>query len=236
MAVFTTFSGQFKDFVIFISIISFHELGHIIAGIYYHWRIDKIILLPFGALTIFKEHINKPLKEELIITLMGPIFQILYSILNIWYSSTTFMEYHYALLIFNLLPITPLDGSKLWNIIWNYHTNFWTSYKSTIFISSILLGFLTIILCVYEKSLIYFLILLFLIIKVRKENKEIFQVFSKFLLERLLYPFSFQKTKIIKGENVKKIKRDHKHIFIINGKYQTERQILQKKFDFISKT
>ena len=45
-------------------------------ALYYKWNIEKIIILPFGALTLFHEKINKPLFEEFIILIMGPIFQI----------------------------------------------------------------------------------------------------------------------------------------------------------------
>ena len=65
------FTGHFKDFFLFVAIILFHELGHIIAGMYYKWEINKIMILPFGALTIFDTPINKPFKEEFIVSIMG---------------------------------------------------------------------------------------------------------------------------------------------------------------------
>ena len=77
------FTGHFKDFFLFIAIILFHELGHIIAGMYYKWEINKIMILPFGALTIFDTPINKPFKEEFIVSIMGFVFQfILYFFLR----------------------------------------------------------------------------------------------------------------------------------------------------------
>lgn len=71
-------TGLFREFTVFFLIIVIHEIGHIIGGLYYNWPIDKIIILPFGGLTIFKQHLNVPLKEEFIVTLLGPIFQIIF--------------------------------------------------------------------------------------------------------------------------------------------------------------
>ena len=72
-AIITIITGNFKDFTLITLIIIIHELGHISAAIYYKWNIEKIIILPFGGITIFNEYLNRPIKEELIIALAGPI-------------------------------------------------------------------------------------------------------------------------------------------------------------------
>jgi stage IV sporulation protein FB len=76
VALIAVLTGLFKEFLVLTSIIVIHEIGHIVAAIYFKWNIDKIIILPFGGLTLFNEKINRPLNEELIILLFGPIFQI----------------------------------------------------------------------------------------------------------------------------------------------------------------
>ena len=70
-AIITIITGNFKDFTLVTLIIIIHELGHISAAIYYKWNIEKIIILPFGGITIFNEYLNRPIKEELIIALAG---------------------------------------------------------------------------------------------------------------------------------------------------------------------
>ena len=50
-----------------------------------------------------------------------------------------------------------------------------------------------------------------------------------FLMERYLYSFSFKKRKKVK--NIGSMFRDYKHLFYIDNKYQTENEILQKRFD-----
>ncbi len=223
-------TGNFKVFFFFTIIIIIHELGHILWALYYNWQIEKIIILPFGALTIFHEKLNKPLKEEFIILIMGPLFQIIFTYFFV--KNNNLLNYSNLILAFNLLPIHPLDGSKLLNIILNKLTNFKKSHIITIYIS-----FITIIIIVIKENfnLIFTIILLFITIKVVDEYKNHNIIFNKFLLERYTNKFNFKKKKIIKGINLNKMKRDYKHIFYTNNHYHSEKEILKKKFDLKTK-
>ena len=60
------------------SLIIVHEFGHLLMAKHYKWNTDKIYIYPLGGITKFDVIINKPLKEELLIMLMGPIFQVVY--------------------------------------------------------------------------------------------------------------------------------------------------------------
>lgn len=217
IAFISIFTGQFKSFVILNIIFFIHELGHIIGSILFKWKIDKIIVLPFGCLTVFKENLNKPLIEELIIVLLGPIFQL--------FTLKLSFEYNLTILIFNLLPIFPLDGSKILNIILNKIFCFKKSHLLTIFISFIMI----LLLIKLEFSLTIILIVLFLLIKIIDEYKNHDLIFNKFLLERYLYSFKFKRRKTI--SKIDNIYKDYCHIIKINGKYYTEKEILEKKFD-----
>lgn len=218
-------TGYFKIFVIFSSIILFHELGHIIAGLICRWRIDKIILLPFGGITIFKESLNKPLKEELFIALLGPLFQVVYFFII---DDVVFRNLNLIILLFNLLPIVPLDGSKLVNVFLNIFLPFKKSHILTIYISmiSIIFIFFTII---FKFNILFLLILIFIFIEIIKEYYKHEYYFNKFLLERYLYNFNFKKIKKIK--NIKDIYKNKKHIIYFDKKYCTERELLVKMFD-----
>ena len=50
-------------------------------GVIFKWNIEKVILLPFGALTIFNEDLNRRMFEEFLIVIMGPLFQIIFTYL-----------------------------------------------------------------------------------------------------------------------------------------------------------
>ena len=101
VAILTIITGNFKDFTLITLIIIIHELGHISAAIYYKWKIEKIVILPFGGITIFNEYLNRPIKEELLISIMGPIYQIIFYYLICLFNlnTTLFSFYHYTLLL-----------------------------------------------------------------------------------------------------------------------------------------
>lgn len=220
-------TGLFKDFIYITLLIFIHEVGHTIGALFYKWNIKKIIILPFGGITIFNEYINKSLKEEFVILVLGPLFQILFYFILCFFNieSTLITNYHYSLLLFNLLPIIPLDGSKLLNIILNKITNFKLSHMLTIYISILTIIFLLI----KNKNMVLYIIIFFILLKVIKEYREHKYIFNKFLFERYNYDLVFKKKKTIKGIKLNKMKKEYKHIFYDN-KYYTEKEILKRYF------
>ena len=233
MAFICAFCGLFKNFLYFSLLIIVHELGHFMGAKIYNWKVKKIVILPFGGITIFNEIISKSLFEELIILILGPLFQIAFYCLYTKIFGFNFIlhNYHYALLLFNLLPIFPLDGFKLLNICFNKVISFKMSHLITIIISYITIILVLFITLKYNLSFIMLLALMFLISKNIEEFLNHNLLFNKFLLERYLYNINLKKTKIIKSNNLNKMKRDYKHIFYYDKKYETEKSFLKKKFD-----
>ena len=217
-------TANFKNFIIFSAIIIVHELGHILGAIIFKWKIDKIILLPFGGITIFQEDIDKSLKEEFIIAILGPLLQLTFYFL--YRNNQIFNYYNLIILLFNLLPVYPLDGSKIVNILFNKFISFKKSHIVTIIIS--LLTLVIIILSIRYNILLYF-ILLFIVLEVFKEITKHNYYFNRFLLEKYLYNYNYKNKKII--NNIKKMKKQTNHIFKINNKYYTEREIMRNLFD-----
>lgn len=240
MAASALFTGLFKDFTILFSIIIIHEIGHLLAASYYNFNIFKIYLYPFGGYIKFNDKLNRPIKEELIVLVCGPIFQILYYYLIMgcyhlgFMSSITFnmfVNYHYSLLLFNLLPIFPLDGSKLVNLILSKFISFKQAHLVMIYISYIVL-FISLFMMQYiSLNVNLYLLLILLFSKLLSESKNHKTIYNRFLLERYLYKFHFTKWKIIKGSNLARIMRDKFHLFVVDDKEVTERQLLKKRYD-----
>lgn len=228
-------TGMFKEFLIFTSIIIIHELGHILAGVFLKIYPEEIVILPFGGLTIFKMKINTPINKELFIAIMGPLVQLLFWILlsYLGISNKTYDNYNFLILFFNLLPIYPLDGSKILNCLINKILSFKSSFFICIYLSFISLSLF--IVCIFSKifNFGWILILIFLIIKVINEYSNFNNLFNKFLWERYNYQFYFRREKII--DSIYLMKRDYKHLFRLNNFLKTEREILGKRFDFKNK-
>ena len=221
-------TGHFKTFSHFILLIGIHELGHITAGLCFKWKIEKIVILPFGGLTIFHEKINRPIYQELFIALFGPIFQIIFYYLYTKYGNNQpdIYVYHHALLLFNLLPIYPLDGSKILVLICNYFFPFSTSYKIGLWVS-----FLGLVLFpLFLHNLFYILVFLCLGKNLLEKHKQYHYIIELFLYERYEYTFAFKRKKIINGNHLYKMFRDCNHLFFIENHYHTEKEILKKHF------
>lgn len=220
--------GYFRFLIYFMLLILIHELGHIIVSLLFKWNIDKIIILPFGGLTKYNEMINRPLIEEFLIAISGIIFQFLF-----YLSVKDFIDYeyfsfiNYFIILFNLIPIYPLDGSKILNIFFNIITSFKNSLSLTIIISYIFIIIFSLLFFNINKIIAF--VLIFLMLEVNKLYKGRKELFNKFLLERYLNEFKFKKKKTI--NNVDKMKKDYRHLFYIDGRYLTENYFLKKMFD-----
>ena len=201
-------------------------------GILFRWKIESVILLPFGALTIFNEDLNRKIIEEFWIVIMGPIFQIVFTFLLYYFGLNEALYYSLTILCFNLLPIYPLDGSKILNLGLNKMTSFKRSHLLIIIISIVTIGVLVL---ESEFNLILVLILLFLLARIFLEIKNHESLFNRFLLERYLKNYQFKKIKKIYSLDVSKMKRDYRHLFYDGIRYVSEREILKKRFDFKGK-
>lgn len=225
------FTGNFRKMIIFSIIILIHEFGHFITGYLLKWKVVKIDLYPYGGCTIFNNDINTSLKKELIVTIMGPIFQIviiyLLSFIVDIDNFKIFMEYSKLILFFNLLPIYPLDGGKLLNVFFNFFLSYRDSFRITIFLSYFLFVLFLFIILFFQFNLLFILVLFLLGISIIKENKKGYIYFNKLLLERYINDYDFKKRKKI--TSIYKLKKDYYHY--ING--IDEKKYLKKFFNNI---
>lgn len=224
---------MFNEFAMILSIIIIHEMGHFLASLVFKWKLDKIAIYPFGGCVTFKEDLNRSLYEELIILIMGPLVQFLYFLLLLYLYKINIINirdfnliksYHFTLLVFNLLPIYPLDGGKLLNIFTNLIFPFKKGNKIVIIISLITIF----IILIFNKNTNLTLMLILLLGEVLIYVKRQDYLYNRLLLERYLKNISFKKLKVIK--NSKKMYQNKRHLILDNNDYITERQYLKKRF------
>lgn len=203
----------------------FHEFGHFIIAKIFNWNIDKIYIYPLGGITKFNEKINKPFIEELLVTIAGPIFQIIMAkyLINIEKDVMIFNKY---LLLFNLLPIVPLDGGRLLKLITSKLTPFKKSLKATIIISY-LTYFIGIIIVIKIKSFFFLLVFITLILKIKEEHNNTNFEYNRFLIERAFHFFNFKKVKVI--NKIDDMYKYRKNIFKINDRLYTEKELFKCK-------
>lgn len=229
-------TGYFSNLLIFTSIIIIHELGHYLIAKLNNLNPEKITIYPFGGITRLNIPINTKISKELMIALSGVIFQSIYYLLILFlyknniirtYIFEIFKNYHYSILFFNLLPIHPLDGSKIINLIMSKYLPYKLTLKLTIVIS-IITAIIIIKINYYKFNYTTILIITIIIDNLIKYSKNINYYFNKFLLERYLYKYHFSKSK-----NINKIDNMYKekyHIIKENSHYLTEKEYLKRRF------
>ncbi|WP_066292886.1 M50 family metallopeptidase [Bacillus sp. FJAT-29937] len=231
-------TAHFIELSLFLLIIFVHEMGHAAAASFFSWRIKRIALLPFGGVAEIEEHGNRPLKEELIVILSGPLQHIwligaAYVLYQFSFLSEgmyeLFIQYNLMVLLFNLLPIWPLDGGKLVFLFLSIFQSFPNAHRRALLISAACTLLFSVLILIFSPiNLNIWVVIAFLLFSLYHEWKQSRYVFMRFLLERYYGKNSdFRQLKpiVVKEDEMvmhvlEKFQRGFKHPIIIekNGK------------------
>lgn len=210
-------------------VVFIHEFGHIFMALIFKFKINRVNIYPFGGYTIFENDINIPFITEFMVFIGGVLFQIIFFIIiryfidNGSYIYELIKNYNLSILLFNMLPIIPLDGSKILNIFFNKILPFKISHLITIYISYIAIIILFIL---NIKNLNMVLMMMLLLIFVIKEHRNHKFIFNTFLIERYIKDIRFRKNNFVDNIKVNNMKKYTKNIFIYKNKYIDEKDIL----------
>lgn len=225
--------GYLKVGIIIFIIVIIHELGHVFFTKLWSYKIIDITLYPFGGVTRIKKDINTPLKEEITIALGGIIAQILLAfIINILpldiITKSIIYKYNLSIMLFNILPIIPLDGSIILNAILNRFFSFKKAYY--LYCSVSIIGIVLYMLSNFWFSLNNYLMVGLFVVKTYYGYKNYKYIFNKFLLERYLNKYSFRYIST-KAGTLDILKIDTYQYFIDNGIIVREEVKLRERFD-----
>jgi len=191
------FTGQFFEIITLFAVVIIHELGHIFTAKSYGWRILEVQLLPFGGMSKVEQK-NDSIWEELIVAISGPLQNLIMIILaiffqkfNLWSNewTTFFIEANLLIGLFNLLPISPLDGSKILRALFYFLLPYKRAIKSSIFVS-VTITFLLLVFSSgyfwgYKLNINGLILSLFFIYNNYLEFKQINYSFWHFLLKKI---------------------------------------------------
>lgn len=182
---------QIKLYATIMVLCIIHELGHVVMGLIMGLKIEKIEIMPLGLSVSFKLNIddyNKKIKKgnilqlkKVAIAIAGPLTNLVMLLIslntniNLKIVSNEVIAYANILIIlFNLLPIYPLDGGRILKELIHI---FEGSIKSKIYIrkvSKAVIIALTMIGSVgimYLKNIAIFFIIIYLWIVFVRENR-----------------------------------------------------------------
>lgn len=167
-----------------------HETGHLLAGLILKMKPDSVKIMPFGFSITFKTDINGYNKKigksnifnikKLFIAIAGPLTNIIliilfyYTRINIE-SKQMIIYSNLLIIIFNLIPIYPLDGGRILKEILHIKLGIKKAkiYTNEIsMISIILITLVSSIAIYYFKNVAILFVVIFLWILVIRENRR----------------------------------------------------------------
>lgn len=122
------FTKQIQIYAMIMIFAIIHELGHLLAGILMGMKPEKIEIMPFGVSISFKINVkeyNRKIKKgnifeikKIIVALAGPITNFIIILITSnskldLIKSMLIIYTNFLIMIFNLLPIYPLDGGRI---------------------------------------------------------------------------------------------------------------------------
>lgn len=160
-----------------------HELGHIVMGLILKIKPEKLEIMPSGLSVSFHYNLDDKSLEikEILIALAGPITSLILIIfcryINLKYITIEEAIYsNILILIFNLIPIYPLDGGRVINGILKLRLGTVQSENIIDKISNTTLIILTIVSSIavyYFRNIAIFFICLFLwMVILTEKNKK----------------------------------------------------------------
>ena len=197
--VLSIFSGYFRELLIVFIVLVIHEFGHIIIMKMYNISILRIELYPYGCMVKSDILININSKRGIFISMGGILIQLLLILISFFLFNIKIIDHYYYkllfdtnkyIILFNLLPVYPLDGYK----ILNYILEMFFPFRKSVFIS-IIISVITLILFIvylYFFKINNYVIISFLIISLFEYINTIKYYFNKFYLERVIYNINYK--------------------------------------------
>lgn len=191
-------SGYGREMLIVYFILIVHELGHYILFKYYNINVNKITLYPYGGMIDNNMLINTNSKKVLIISLGGIFIQIvLYLIIYLLFKVgfidynfyKMFFKYNLYIILFNLIPIYPLDGFKILNSVLELVLSFKLSLKISIIFNFVFI--ILFFLYLYIFNINNYVIVIFLLCNLINYIKSTKYIINKFYLERMIYDIKY---------------------------------------------
>lgn len=113
--------GQYESILIYMLVVSLHEFAHSYVARKLGYKLDKLLLMPYGVCLNYKTNAFLP-KDEILIAMSGPIVNFVLATMSIalWWLFPITYNYtrmfclaNVVMFTFNFLPCFPLDGGRI---------------------------------------------------------------------------------------------------------------------------
>lgn len=241
-------TGQFEQLFFLFSIVLIHEMGHILTARYFGWKIQKLTLLPFGGVVEVYTQGKDHAWSEFWVTIAGPLTNavcipitlLLYFVGSISLEQAQFFIVgNCAIALFNLLPIYPLDGGKLVQILFSLYYPYKRAILISLYVSvGCLLLLLFMSITYIQLGIQLWLMIPYLLYMIYVERKQLPYRILTFLMSRLHAPRRIVRptsyvdvpTTYTMKQATDQMYRHRYHFFKSNKRYFGEDRVLTTMF------
>lgn len=243
--------GQYESIAVYFLVVVMHEFAHSITAKKLGYKLDKMVLMPYGVCLNYKTNCFCD-NDEIYIALSGPLINCIFAVLclALWWIFPIIMPITYTfclsnivMFLYNLLPCYPLDGGRILSSILSKKYDRKWAIKLCLFFNICF----SVILCISFIFGLFFgvintnliIISIFLIVGIIEPksyssyNYLSYKIIDESLLDKekpvkfTLIPANKKIYKIIAGLN--KNKFNIFYVMLPNGKIKTVSEIMIKK-------
>ena len=112
---------QYESISVYLFVVFLHEFGHYIVAKKLGYKVDKMMLMPYGVCLNYNTNFFS-FSDEILIAISGPFVNFMLTTIcfAMWWVFPIVMQYtqlfcycNFILFFFNLLPCYPLDGGRV---------------------------------------------------------------------------------------------------------------------------
>ena len=236
-------TGYFNQYIVFAISILLHECGHLLMASFFKWELDELKFFAFGGQMRFKGELNKANKEDLLISSAGVMVNLMLLSIFLYFAQlevsgiqlkwiNSFIWAQCFIIVFNLIPLPPLDGSRILGDILSCFFPYRYSLRIICYFNIVFISFIVLLTILYDFRQFY-LILGFLFYSTVKFNQNAQYLFQLFLLHKKMYrnvDLPIKITILCDDSWEDKIYRGYLNMFQFNERFHDELTWLQLKF------
>ena len=165
-------SGNLQTYIAYLTAIFIHECGHLLMASHFKWKLTAFKLTGIGGFLFFSTNLLQPSIQKFAVAsagiLMNLFMLIIFAILR---APEQLIYAQIAIIYFNLIPITPLDGSQMLQAIFMQKIGFVATVKWIKKLNILFLSFFLIYM-IYRQLTQYAIVFIVLAVHVYRFHQE----------------------------------------------------------------